>query len=91
MTILTPRQFRVTILVGSGMKNTEVAQVLGTTGGVVKNVLREIFERTKISSRVELALRYTDELAKGKYDQNRLTSELARLETRVNSLARSER
>ena len=73
------------------MKNTEVAQVLGTTGGVVKNVLREIFERTKISSRVELALRYTDELAKGKYDQNRLTSELARLETRVNSLARSER
>ena len=86
MDILTPTQFRVTILVGSGLKNTDIARLVNTTEGVVKNFIRDIFARAGVSNRVALALRYTSELEAGAYDQERLDQEIAELETRAEKL-----
>jgi len=86
MDILTPTQFRVTILVGSGLKNTDIARLVNTTEGVVKNFIRDIFARAGVSNRVALALRYTSELEAGAYDQERLEQEIAELETRAEKL-----
>jgi DNA-binding NarL/FixJ family response regulator len=86
MDILTPSQFRVTILVGSGLKNTDIARLINTTEGVVKNFIRDIFARAGISNRVALALRYTRELESGAYDQERLEKEIAELEARAERL-----
>ncbi len=86
MDVLTPTQFRVTILVGSGLKNTDIARLMNTTEGVVKNFIRDIFARAGISNRVELALRYTSELEAGVYDPERLDEEIAELETRAERL-----
>jgi DNA-binding CsgD family transcriptional regulator len=86
MRVLTPAQFRVTILVASGLKNTEIARVVNTTVGVVKNLLNEIFLRSDTANRVELALRYTHELEKGVYDHRRLSRELGQVESLVGRL-----
>jgi DNA-binding NarL/FixJ family response regulator len=86
MDILTPTQFRVTILVGAGLKNTDIARLMNTTEGVVKNFIRDIFARTGISNRVALALRYTSELEAGTYDHERLDQEIAELESRAERL-----
>ena len=86
MDILTPTQFRVTILVGSGLKNTDIAQLINTTEGVVKNFVRDIFARAGISNRVELALRYTSELEAGQYDQERLDQMMQELRSRAERL-----
>ena len=83
MDILTPTQFRVAILVGSGLKNTDIAQLIETTEGVVKNFIRDIFARAGLSNRVELALRYTSELEAGAYDRERLHEEIAELQSRA--------
>jgi DNA-binding NarL/FixJ family response regulator len=83
MDILTPTQFRVAILVGSGLKNTDIAQLIDTTEGVVKNFIRDIFARAGLSNRVELALRYTSELEAGAYDRERLDEEIAELQSRA--------
>src|SRR6267378_1308742 len=86
MNILTPAQFRVTILVASGLKNTEIARLVNTSEGVVKNFIRDIFARAEVSNRVELALRYTNELETGMYDRERIDHEIAELESRAQQL-----
>jgi DNA-binding CsgD family transcriptional regulator len=86
MSVLTPSQFRVTILVANGLKNTEIAQVVDTTVGVVKNFLNEIFLRSDTANRVELALRYTHEFEQGVYEHRRLIRELAQVESLVGRL-----
>ena len=56
--IPSPRQQQVIELVAQGLKNSEVAQVIGTTEYVVKNHLRVIFDKLGFWNRVELALWY---------------------------------
>ena len=90
MSLLTPTQFRVTILVGAGLKNSEIAAVIGTTEGVVKNFLRDIFTRAKISNRVRLALRYTHELETGMYNRDRMDREFGALLPYVQRALHSE-
>jgi DNA-binding CsgD family transcriptional regulator len=46
MSVLTPQQFRTAILVTIGLKNGEIAEFLGTTEHVVKNILKAIYDRT---------------------------------------------
>jgi DNA-binding NarL/FixJ family response regulator len=65
--ILTPRQFIVAGLVATGRKNFEIAEAMRITEYVVKNYLREIFDRVGCWSRLELALRYTYEFEMGLY------------------------
>jgi DNA-binding NarL/FixJ family response regulator len=56
--IPSPRQQQVIELVAQGLKNSEVAEVIGTTEYVVKNHLRIIFDKLGFWNRVELALWY---------------------------------
>jgi DNA-binding NarL/FixJ family response regulator len=52
------RELRVIELVAQGLKNSEVAQAIGTTDHVVKNYLRVIYDKLGLWNRVELALWY---------------------------------
>ena len=52
------REQRVIELVAEGLKNKEVAEVIGTTEHVVKNYLRVIYDKLGLWNRVELALWY---------------------------------
>lgn len=54
----SPRQRQVIELVAQGLKNSEVADVIGTTEHVVKNHLRVIYDKLGMWNRVELALWY---------------------------------
>jgi DNA-binding NarL/FixJ family response regulator len=56
--IPSPRQRQVIELVARGLKNSEVAEVIGTTQHVVKNHLRVIYDKLGFWNRVELALWY---------------------------------
>jgi DNA-binding NarL/FixJ family response regulator len=52
------REQRVIELVAQGLKNSEVAESIGTTEHVVKNYLRTIYDKLGLWNRVELALWY---------------------------------
>jgi DNA-binding CsgD family transcriptional regulator len=52
------RESRVIALVAQGLKNSEVAEALGTTQGVVKNYIHDIYDKLGLWNRVELALWY---------------------------------
>jgi len=52
------REQRVIALVAQGLKNIEVAEIMGTTEYVVKNYLRIIYDKLGLWNRVELALWY---------------------------------
>ena len=54
----SPRQQQVIELVAQGLKNSEVAELIGTTEFVVKNHLRIIYDKLGFWNRVELALWY---------------------------------
>jgi DNA-binding NarL/FixJ family response regulator len=56
--IPSPRQHQIIELVAQGLKNSEVAEIIGTTEYVVKNYLRVIFDKLGLWNRVELALWY---------------------------------
>lgn len=84
--VLTPMQFRTMLLVACGLKNEEIGEFLGTTEHVIKNVLREIYDRTGCWNRVELALRYVHEVEGGILDLGRLQRELTELEARASQI-----
>jgi DNA-binding NarL/FixJ family response regulator len=48
-----PKAYSIAALVAQGLKNNEVARVLGTTEGVVKNYLRTLYEGSGMSNRTE--------------------------------------
>jgi DNA-binding NarL/FixJ family response regulator len=54
----SPRQHQVIKLVAEGLKNSEVAEIIGVSECVVKNHLRIIFDKLGLWNRVELALWY---------------------------------
>jgi DNA-binding CsgD family transcriptional regulator len=55
---LSPRELRIVQLVADGMKNPEIAALIGATEQMVKNDLRHIYDATGMDNRVELALWY---------------------------------
>jgi DNA-binding NarL/FixJ family response regulator len=52
------RELRVIKLVAEGLKNSEVAEALGTTQHVIKNYLKTIYDKLGLWNRVELAIWY---------------------------------
>jgi len=52
--ILTPREVGVVRLVAAGLHNKEIGEKLFISEGTVKNHLRSIFEKLKVSDRAEL-------------------------------------
>jgi DNA-binding CsgD family transcriptional regulator len=55
---LSRRQRRVTQLVAHGLKNREIATVLGIDAHVVRNYVSDIYDKIGVNNRVELALWY---------------------------------
>jgi DNA-binding NarL/FixJ family response regulator len=53
---LTPKELQIVALISEGCKNKEIANRLGTKEQVVKNYLRNIYGKTGVSDRLELAL-----------------------------------
>jgi DNA-binding NarL/FixJ family response regulator len=53
---LTPREWKIARLISSGLTNNEIAPLAGTTENVVKNYLRVIYDKTGLSTRLEVAL-----------------------------------
>ena len=53
---LTPKEIQVATLVWEGQTNREIADVIGTTEQVIKNYLRNTFDKLGVWSRLELAL-----------------------------------
>ena len=53
---LTPKELRIVTLIVQGFKNKEIATQLGTTEQVVKNYLRNVYDKIGVSDRLELAL-----------------------------------
>jgi DNA-binding CsgD family transcriptional regulator len=55
---LSQRQRRVTEMVAQGLKNREIATMLGIGVHVVRNYLSAVYDKIGVSNRVELALWY---------------------------------
>jgi DNA-binding NarL/FixJ family response regulator len=53
---LTPKELRIVSLIVQGYKNKEIAGKLGTTEQVIKNYLRNVYDKIGVSDRLELAL-----------------------------------
>jgi DNA-binding CsgD family transcriptional regulator len=53
---LTTKEMQVALLVWQGLTNREIALAIGTTEQVVKNYLRNPFDKLGVWSRLELAL-----------------------------------
>jgi DNA-binding NarL/FixJ family response regulator len=53
---LTPKELRIVALIVQGFKNKEIANQLGTTEQVIKNYLRNVYDKIGVSDRLELAL-----------------------------------
>lgn len=53
---LTTKEIQVAQLVWEGLTNREIAKIIGTTEQVVKNYLRNTFDKVGVWSRLELAL-----------------------------------
>jgi DNA-binding NarL/FixJ family response regulator len=53
---LTPKELRIVALIVQGYKNKEIANQLGTSEQVIKNYLRNVYDKIGVSDRLELAL-----------------------------------
>ena len=53
---LTKREKSIISLVNQGCTNCEIGPIMGTTKHVIKNYLLVIYDKTGMSSRLELAL-----------------------------------
>lgn len=53
---LTQKELKIVALIVQGYKNKEIAGELGTTEQVIKNYLRNIYDKIGVSDRLELAL-----------------------------------
>ena len=53
---LTAKELKIVALIVQGYKNKEIASKLGTTEQVIKNYLRNVYDKIGVSDRLELAL-----------------------------------
>ena len=53
---LTAKELKIVALIVQGYKNKEIADRLGTTEQVIKNYLRNVYDKIGVSDRLELAL-----------------------------------
>ena len=53
---LTPKEMQIVALIVQGCKNKDIANQLGTKEQVIKNYLRNIYDKIGVSDRLELAL-----------------------------------
>jgi DNA-binding NarL/FixJ family response regulator len=53
---LTAKEIQIAILVWEGLTNREISRIVGTTEQVIKNHLRNTFDKVGVWSRLELAM-----------------------------------
>jgi len=53
---LTPKELKIVSYIVQGYKNKDIAAQLGTTEQVIKNYLRNVYDKIGVSDRLELAL-----------------------------------
>ncbi|MFZ0730804.1 MAG: helix-turn-helix transcriptional regulator [Candidatus Sulfotelmatobacter sp.] len=53
---LTAKEIQIAILVWEGLTNREISKIIGTTEQVIKNHLRNAFDKLGVWSRLELAM-----------------------------------
>ncbi|SPF47071.1 hypothetical protein SBA1_710002 [Candidatus Sulfotelmatobacter kueseliae] len=53
---LTPKEIQVATLVWEGLTNREISKIMGTSEQVIKNHLRNTFDKLGVWSRLELAM-----------------------------------
>ena len=53
---LTPKEIQVAMLVWEGLTNREIGKIMGTSEQVIKNHLRNTFDKIGVWSRLELAM-----------------------------------
>jgi DNA-binding NarL/FixJ family response regulator len=53
---LTPKEIQIAILVWEGLTNREIGRIVGTREQVIKNHLRNTFDKLGVWSRLELAM-----------------------------------
>jgi len=53
---LTPRELEIAGLVGSGLRNLEIARQLGVSVTTVRSHLRKVYSKLRLANRVELAV-----------------------------------
>ena len=53
---LTQKEIQIATLVWEGMTNREIGRIIGTTEQVIKNHLRNTFDKLGVWSRLELAM-----------------------------------
>ena len=53
---LTPREIQIASLVWEGRTHREISRIVGTTEQVIKNHLRNVFDKLGVWSRLELAM-----------------------------------
>lgn len=53
---LTPKEIQVATLVWEGLTNCEIGRIIGTSEQVIRNHLRNIFDKLGVWSRLELAV-----------------------------------
>ena len=53
---LTQKEIQISILVWEGLTNREIGRIIGTTEHVIKNHLRNTFDKLGVWSRLELAM-----------------------------------
>ncbi len=68
---LSQKQYRVTEMVAQGMKNSEIAALLGIRVHVVRNYVSAVYDKIGVSNRVELALWYEARRYESKLSQSR--------------------
>ena len=54
--VLSPKEVSITRLAAAGYKNKEIAPRVATTELVIKNYLRNVYDKIGVSDRLELAL-----------------------------------
>jgi len=83
---LTHKEVQVATLVWQGFTNREIAKLIGTTEQVVKNYLRNTFDKLGVWSRLELAMyvaghggvRWTNDLSLEHDSRLSVSAEVAR-------------
>lgn len=53
---LTAKEIQIAILVWEGLTNREIGRIVGTSEQVIKNHVRNIFDKLGVWSRLELAM-----------------------------------
>ena len=84
--ILTPKQFRIAILVAQGLTDQEIGQVIGQTSGVMRDYLRCLIDEAGCWNRLELAIRFAHELHEGCYNCSDYITHLCSLSKTIKDL-----